>query len=558
MQSEFIKFIRKNELYFVIIFFLILWLDMFFSSGMSTAGLNYLINDHAILKEHNQIFDFSEIFNSSFRDPFIVKYNDRFFPIYVFLMRITPHIFGERSFLYYFSSILVGLITSISFYKFARLINFSILVSLLFASLIVFGVQTSAYSYTFPVPAESTGTLFVSLALLTIALNRKQKGYLGILYDLLIAIFIVLAALNKESYILVIPGIIFFKIWYTHQKNESLFLKSLYVNRLLISILSIFFILVIIFIKTKVVSQGYAGVDQSTFNFENIRELFNFLWKNSILKSALVANVIYLFILLFARKLKQKFNPGFYIFSLLIIIPQFILYAKSGMENSTHYLFPMIIGLSLLTVYPLNLIESLSEKKIKALYIVASILIVLLAIGEYKVAKHYFIDKSHYLNNLEKMVSHPPDCLQSKENNVLVIGNPYSYSEPLPAYREFILEGKLHLNLKNIYLGTIGSIDSDLIAKNSNKDSVDLEHKFYRDKGSQQQHMEEEYKHNTLNSLNSEELKNMNSIVVFSFTEYNKDFQTDTNQWFNSKDYKLNLYPNVLYKDIDIGVFCRK
>ena len=537
--------IKKYDLVIASILFLGIWLYIFLSTGLLTSGLNYLVNDHAIYEDHVTKFDFISIakqslINNYFSDSPV----QRFRPFYDFLQRLSPYIFEYNPFPYYFSSFFIALSTSIGLYIFAKRIKFSPVVSFLFSSLVVIGPQTSTYSYAFPIPAEASASLFIVISLILCTLLNNIQKKKNLFFEITISILVILAALTKESYILIIPAIIFFTLDYFSQKYSISYIESFKKNKIVSLTLALVFLVLIVYLKVKVTGQGYAGIDRSTFSSVNITNLIKYFYKDSILG---ITILIYLIFIVY-NLIKKSFNFSnsyirFCIFTFLIVAPQFILYVKSGIEGNTHYLFPLIIGLALFTVKPL---EDIKYKN-SYLHYALIILIFLNLNRQLHKVETYFNIKAHYLGDLHSMVHDLSGCIKNKNAKLIVYGNPYWQLEPLPAFRDLILVRLLGIKPNNIYLATVGSIDSDYFSNSF----YDYEHYMYNTLGTQDKHMKQEYEFHDLKNLSIKDRQDNAAVVILNYPKYKNDFIKENADWFDSQNYALKQYPYT-----DHGFYC--
>jgi hypothetical protein len=538
--------IKKYEFALVSLTFLAIWLYIFLFSGIMTSGLDYLVNDHAIYEDHVNKFDFLTILQQSFIDNYFSEPTvQRFRPFYNFLQRLSPYVFGYNPLPYYFSSFLIGASTSIGLYLFAKRINFSSVSSFLFASTVVFGPQSSAYSYAFPIPAEASATLFVVIALILSTQISFEKSSKNLVISITVLFFGILGSLTKESYILMIPALVFFNIDYYSQNYSVSYIESFKKNKIITTVFTIFFLIVIYFLKTKVTGQGYAGIDDSTFSVINIYSLIKYLYTESILGLTITFYLIFVIYNL----IKKSFTITnsffrFTLFNILIFVPQLFLYVKSGIVGNTHYLFPLIIGLSLFTIKPVD------ELKYKNIYLhfILSLIIFISLIKQVHNAEKYFKNKALYLRDLHSMVYDLSTCLKNKNSKLIVFGNPYVELEPLPAFRGVVLRRLLEVKSENIYLATVGSMDSDFFSKAYS----DFEHNLYKILGSQDKHMKAEFNNKLVKNLSIGNKQEIDAIVIFNYPQYKKDFFNENADWFVVKNYRLKQYPYA-----DHGFYCR-
>jgi len=534
----------KIELLLVCVSFGLLWYFIFSSTGMFKAGFNYLVVDHMFIEEYFKPFNLlTTIYQSFIEEP--IKYNERFFPVYTFLFRTVPHLYGLNPITYYISSLIICISTSISFYIFGKLNKFSILESILFSALIALGEQSSSHAYIFPFP-ESTATFLLSLGLIFAEISAIYKNNTKNILNSLFILFSMLAALNKESYILMLPALAFYKVWFESAVNNISLTKSLKNQKISIGILLIFFATIIAYIKLKhFTGQGYAGVDQTSFSIQHISELLSFLVFHSFLIEAVIIGSIFLFFSKDNKKniLNHKFS--YLVFSGLIVLPQFVLFLKTGMNGNTHYLLPLVIGLAFLAIYPMRSIKNINN----LLYWLICLSLIILTFRQFNTVESYFKQRGYFLDDQQQLVIDIKKCMVKKDAKILVYANPYMQLEPLYSFRNVVIGEVLKINPNNLSIATYGSIDSDYYSDQFKT----FENHLYSLTGSQQKHTIDEFNNHLVKDMSISELQQAQAIVIFNYPELIKSIQKNSNEWLD-----LNNYKNTLYPYNDIGLLCKK
>jgi Dolichyl-phosphate-mannose-protein mannosyltransferase len=382
----------RSDLFLPLAIFTLTWGFIFISSGILNAGFNYFIDDHEILVSNNIHHSLQDIFLEPFTSLFSNSPKSRFRPLYDVLLRLCTQLYGLNPFTWYLSSMLVAILTTTIFYLVGRLQKFSQLEAIVFTGAILLGQQASTYTR-FGTP-ETTATLFVALSFLFGSLN-SDRGLKQNIYDFLFVIFALLAALNKEACILIIPGLAYFKIWHLARSNNISLKESFVVNISTTILLLSWFVLSLAYIKLGGVSgPGYAGIDGDTLSLLGI--LNSLLSNGAIFGSALIANIGYYF----SRQNRNEFKFDiFYTLAALIIIPQLIIYNKTGML--WHYILPGAIGVSFLACYPMRKIAERSKKTYR---IVISIILTILTL-QLIFTTSYFADISKRTTPIQGMVA---------------------------------------------------------------------------------------------------------------------------------------------------------
>jgi hypothetical protein len=495
------------------------------------------MDDHWIVMNHRYFNSFYEIFV----DPFIILFSDekhgRFRPLYDVLIRFFSQFYGLNPFLWYLSSLIVAIVTTVVFYLVGKLQKFSNIESACFAALIVFGPQASTYAR-FGTP-ETTSTFLIALALFFASINTENKKIQSV-SNILFVFFTLLAALNKEACILMIPALCLFRIWNSSQKNFLSMRESFERNRIVLLFLSSVFVICIICIKINNISgPGYASIDQNTFS---IFHLFKSLEGNLIIfRLAILVNLIFAIIYLSKKYSSIENITIFYALVSLMIIPQLIIYNKVGMAD--HYYFPASIGISLLISYPILKIREQSIFRTKNLISKALLIVVVACIYfQINLTEKYFKHTAVRVSSIQSMVESMSSCVDVN-NSLIVLGNPYINYEMIEAFK--IISSEI---LKNdqTYLVTYGSKKSQLsidTLKDGEKKWAYLN----------PENLENRYNHQTLNSLIPEEKLKIKGIVLANAGGIEKKLIELKLSWFKPDTMNKKYYP-----EIDVSVYCKK
>lgn len=529
----------RSDLFLPLLVFTLIWGLIFISSDLLNAGFNYLVDDHEILVSHNIHTSFQDIFIKPFTSLFSSEPKSRFRPLYDVLLRLCTKIYGLNPFVWYLSSLLVAIATSTIFYLVGRLQKFSQLESLGFAGLIVFGQQAATYTR-FGTP-ETTATLFVALSFLFGSLNSdapeisiRQRSISQQVYNYLFILFAVLAALNKEACILILPGLAYFKIWHLSKTNNISLSASFKQNRVSTIIILTCSIVFLLYIKIAGVSgPGYAGIDRDTLSIISV--LNSVLSNGAIFGSASIANIGYYL----TRKERGRVRASsFYLSTALIIIPQLILYNKTGMH--WHYILPASIGVSLLTFYPIANIGNRSGKSYK---IVMGLVVTILAL-QLIFTTGYFQTVSKRTAPIQSMISDISNCVGDRAS-MAIVGNSHVDYEALNAFYR-ISDLIIHNH------------QTFLVTYNGNKNAnlfIDVL-KAREQPGhlsNPQQILKNHYQGRTIDRLNPEQLANLKGIVVNHASKVEKSLVALNLDWFQP-----NLLVKKYYPELDISVYCKK
>src|SRR4030042_3366416 len=324
-----------------VIFSIILVVFLFLSVTQTLTSGYHFIDDHEIVRIKHDLKEapLFGVINTWVKEDMHVT--ARFRPLYFANRVFITSIFGSDFFFWSLYNGLLWCIVLILFYMGIRNLRFNITESLIFLVISFIGPQSEIWRRLGP--QESLGVVFLSLAFYSLSLSANGKRYH--LYNILFALSLILASLCKESFILIIPAFIILKIWY-----ERIILKEP-VKKTLLKELILFVplfaaLLELIYIKYRI------GTEYSGLNNEPGIVIFN-IWHTclSFVKTYLnlvIAGVILLVTgLIIKRRIFWFDLPGL-VFFLLIIIPNILLYARSGLTD--RYLLPTTIGLGFFIV----------------------------------------------------------------------------------------------------------------------------------------------------------------------------------------------------------------
>jgi hypothetical protein len=110
-----------------------------------------------------------------------------------------------------------------------------------------------------------------------------------------------------------------------------------------------------------------------------------------------------------------------------------------------------IIGISLLTIYPLLRLEKQFSKKFKVLIF----LIILIIYHNFIVTHSSFKNVAQSLNSIQEMVKDTSSCIKDN-SKVLIFRNPYIHQERLYAYKHALID-KIFKKNNSFILATYGS-----------------------------------------------------------------------------------------------------
>lgn len=324
----------------VIVFILVSVFLFLFMTKTVVSGFHF-VDDHEIIKikselQNNDLFYVAlrwvkeDIFN-----------NTRFRPVYYVVRVLQTKIFGSDFILW---SLFYGFLCFIALvfsYLGMRNFKFSINESIVFLIVVFVGPQCSVWWRLGP--GESLGMTLLSLSFYFMSKPRSNQYYT--LNNSLFILFLILASLIKESFIIIIPAFIFLKIWIEKESIWSSLKESLLKNIILLVPLIIMILEIIIILFC--VGTGYAGLNSALIE-KLSASISTFIGFISTYLNLIIAGVIILFISLFNKKNSYKIDFSSFIFFLLILVPNIILYSGTGMNK--RYLLPAAFGLGFFVV----------------------------------------------------------------------------------------------------------------------------------------------------------------------------------------------------------------
>ena len=393
----------------IFILFLLFWFAVLALCGTLFSGYHFM-DDHGILRERQDVANSSlqkevKIFAKNLLDPKM-----RFRPFYWVHRRSMLAVMGTDFTAMSIYTGFLAVLTSFFLYLFMKKTGFSSLESVLFAGLTLLGEQAAIWWRLGN--NETSGMLMLSIAMLFMALstNAPQERK-KILYEILFVISVVLASWSKESFILIIPALVLWKIWLTRQKKQEpgqpedngkqttkITVKEAVKENLIpgILLLLVCFLELIHVIKnvgtTKIVYAGYEGFQLANFVKTGIQGF--------MAVHGWVILILLLLILclqrpggLFSRKPSpwtpcKSFSLGYVYWAIvlsgLIVGPQIVLYMKSGMMD--RYLLPGVMGYTFLMVVLLRYIRETGSKKIVT--IIAVLLLAVISLQQLRVTRY--------------------------------------------------------------------------------------------------------------------------------------------------------------------------
>jgi 4-amino-4-deoxy-L-arabinose transferase-like glycosyltransferase len=362
------------------------------------------------------------------------------------LLRLFTRLYGLNAWLWYLSSCGIAIATTLLFYLFASRIGLNQIASLCFAFLICIGHQASTYAR-FGTP-ETTATLFVAIAFLASVSAKQNQGNWGI-SNAIFVLASLLAALNKEACILMLPAMAALKLWVDSLRNEIKLSEAWKRNLPETTILMASFIVLVGTVKIlNVTGPGYAGFSMENLNPAALLSIIKIMVK----KTSFVVGGLLLLPLAW-NQIKRREWPnwgvtGLYITAILIVAPQMLLYSKSGIQD--HYLLPMTIGISLAAIFPIKWLTGSRQIVWKSMAI--GFILLFMVVGM-KTTYSLFRQTSTTTREMKGML----DDLRKwagQNKSIFVLGNPFVHYEKLFGLKTAVTK---MINTSHLYLVTYGS-----------------------------------------------------------------------------------------------------
>jgi hypothetical protein len=450
----------KNEKYFALLAFLLLWLGLFHFSGILNAGF-HLTDDHEIVL-FNDLLEKQGLF-SLLTTETSTDFLTRFRPLYYPHRILITSLIGTNTTLWSIYFCVLGVMTSYFFFCGLRLLKFSILPAFLFPLFAFWGEQTAVWWRLGT--AETLGILFASLSAYCMGKELSMKTLsLARLWNFGFIIFAIFAALSKESFILMIPALLFWKIWSFASslpyeadfwKNYQ---KALKINLLSIVCLGIISIIFIYFIQTQTKASqtifNATGEDDTHFRNTILQYiLFKLITFNKL--NILFLGFIALVLFAAADDFKnakhrviailREILPAF-LLTLLIIVPQFILYARTDLYE--RYLIPTTIGLAFFAVFLIQMIlkQDFIKQYLKIAFCVLGLVGLYFPLGKAYFSGNDFAQQGVQSNAFLRFIK----SVTNEESGILLVANPIQHNEWIHSFYRFLNSSAYRR--KNIYL----------------------------------------------------------------------------------------------------------
>ncbi|MBD2017320.1 hypothetical protein H6F96_25565 [Microcoleus sp. FACHB-53] len=504
------------------------WLLLLLSSGAFYDGY-HLVDDHEFASIYYDL-DIKKI--GLIKSILEWLQNDhvfgRFRPVYYIHRILIIKILGFNLFALSVYNLFLAGFSTFFLFIFAKKLGFTFTESLLFSFFNVLGLQSEVWWQLGP--AETLGTFFLSVTLMCLVFSVLSEKFKAI-WKFLFCFFTILMSLTKESFSLIIPVMIFINVWFSHDINNLSWHESFKKNSTLIVFLSFFFSLEIAYIKYFVGTDfGYAG-------YEGFHYLKFFQTLNSINQyvSGWLILLSLILVILVARVIKnqsyiyiaQKLYKPFAAF-ILVLLPQLLLYSKSGMSDY-RYLLPVVFGYALLILFITDFLKT--YKTVSVLFL---LILSLNLCGKFYLAWN----NSFLFSNSGKITTALLNTLEMNtqpESKILIVADPTTHQQWILSLKRYL---KYIARRNHLYLNDEEFKDFRTTLLNPKRAKI-----F-------------EYYH-----LSSELTgKNQFDCVVILTPDLNKKFTQKAENSFVIDKFKLNIFkaatsPNSVFK---IYLYTRK
>lgn len=346
-----------------LIIFTLFWAGVLIYTGTLNSGFHF-VDDHEMVRISDDLSR-GNFFQVS-ADWIIRDFGLRFRPVYYFHRVLSVQLLGTNFLALSIQNLVLAIATSWLLYLVAKNLKLRSVYAYVFVFAGLVGTQAAIWWRLGP--NETIGIFLFSIGLYALTKSYIVKSRQ--LYKSLSLIFVILASLCKESFIMMIPLVLFlnFLLFHNHSElNKSLSLwQAIRVNKWFNFILSTVFIVEGIFVVFVVGANkiGYAGGDSNSLNPKRLLSVFYSLVTESNWQLLLLSILLYfvgLGIYYYINKqwpVKQMQLLTVVLVGFIIaVVPQLVLYAKSGIYE--RYLIPATLAFSFLIAFLVSQLEKL-------------------------------------------------------------------------------------------------------------------------------------------------------------------------------------------------------
>jgi len=400
---------HSDVLYFILIFSLcfgVLSISGNLFAGPRISDDNQIFRLQRDLSENGFIKVALNEIESRISPPDHSFYAARFVPLFCFVKVLKAKILGGTLLAWSAYMGLVNVFMAFFLFRFGKITGFSTLESMFFSLLVVVGEQSSVWWKL--IHGEGLGMLCLAISLMCMGMSIESENRRGSA-NFCFLFFAILSTLSKESFILMLPALMFWRVWLTSEKHTMTFFEAVRSNIPFIAILSSVFFGELMYVKfSGGMTRGMPYAGWEGFHFESFMNAFSQFFQLADSRILLIL-ILFLLLLVVYRVARngnlqaiKTYHPRDVLLLLvllfLIIFPQLLLHSKSGFVGTTEtmtkeilfsrYLLPGMIGYAYAIIYILKIMREgwgneVAQQKTyfcNAIMIL-SVLIVLVGIG---------------------------------------------------------------------------------------------------------------------------------------------------------------------------------
>jgi hypothetical protein len=442
---------------YFLIFFLLFWFAVSLITGAMVSGFHFT-DDHDIVRFKSELSHSTITKEAGYFLQDLTQSQHRFRPLYQFHRRITTAVLGTNFTAWSVYFMILAALTSYFLFLFLRMLHFSPLEASLFALLTLLGEQAAIW---WKLGAnEPLGMFMLSLAFLYMAksvLSDKRQT----LYNALFIFFTLLATWSKESFILMVPGLIVWKILLSFQMPSREAPEGTRVPPLLsfitqgfnkhwFTVCLLMFICVVELLHI-VLNVGTTGIQYAGYSGFNIpRFIETFVYSLKALHGWVILPLIIIISYLLTTKTQR--HKGFFksfapllwpiILSALIILPQILLHMKSGIME--RYLMPASLGYAFLSIVFLRHIRLNNSRPVagsfvkgRAVKVIIIVVLSLIALQQLRVVRYTaiaFAQEGKFTNQWFQSIEQSTNV----DDRILIITDPIKFFEPSISFKTYL------------------------------------------------------------------------------------------------------------------------
>lgn len=417
------KITKKQEYLFIWIGFTLLVFILLLSTGTITSGW-HLVDDHEYIKYQLAMEQPGGSLLKCMKDVVLSDFSARFRPLYYILRVLGTALFGSNLIIWSIVKAVETVLALVFLYFCARRLKCSIFYSVLFSLMVMVGPQSVVWWKLGP--QECTGILLFAIGFFYMSkwLETNKKTY-----AVVSVLFLFFDSLYKESFILLLPFVMLYIIYYQRldkgfQMNAALRAAKQHWKILLSlsAILAADLLIILFFVGTNNVS--YIGFDPA-FTLKDYLNAWRIAYYDYLKYMVYFSIPATLLLLTFYKEWKVLL-PRIILF-LSIIIPQLIMHCKAGLQE--RYIIPFSFGFAGIYVFSVCTLDSFSGIR-KKIY---TCLIFALLIPHFTILineANYYTYRGHSVTTVfnETLEASGPDT------KILAAYSPYTESDITAAY----------------------------------------------------------------------------------------------------------------------------